>query len=232
MISYRVDGPILVLTLGVSTWVERSALYETIRADPSVPNNALLLIDARQFQDAVTEPLLRQRFALLRQQLGPKLGQVCAILVSEQGMVDVRLFQVVAAEDELRHQERALEEARLAHVHELVDPMYEGPKPAAGLVPGCDPFGFELSLVECSPEDARGGGRRHVHAAGVGRSRGVKRRCHIPACLYSRYRAREIASSWSAARCCSAVATRSARNAVLRLQRAVASCQRPQRGQR
>ena len=54
------------------------------------------------FQDAVTEALLRQRFALLRQQLGSKLGQVCAILVSEQGMVDVRLFQVVAAEDELR----------------------------------------------------------------------------------------------------------------------------------
>jgi hypothetical protein len=102
MISYRVDGPILILTIGASTYAERTAVYEKVRADPSVPNGALLLFDAREFEEALTESLVWQRVALLRQQLGPKLGLVCAVLVSEQSVVGVRLFQIVAAEHELR----------------------------------------------------------------------------------------------------------------------------------
>ena len=102
MISYRVDGPILILTIGASTYAERTAVYETVRTDPSVPTGALLLLDARQFEEAITEALLRQRVALLRTQLGPKLGQVCAVIVPEQSIVDARLFQIIAVEHELR----------------------------------------------------------------------------------------------------------------------------------
>jgi hypothetical protein len=84
VITYRMDGPILILTKsGISTLAERTALFDALRADPALPDGALLLLDIRQEEDAVGDKELADRFQGLRSALGRKLGPACAVIESE-----------------------------------------------------------------------------------------------------------------------------------------------------
>ncbi len=98
MTSYRVDGALLLLTIDTtSTFDQRMAVYHAIAEDPLVPDAALLLCDARQVRETYTQDVLEDRIPKFFEQLGPKLGSVCAMLVSaESDPLAARLFQIKA----------------------------------------------------------------------------------------------------------------------------------------
>jgi hypothetical protein len=101
--TYEFDGELIEITLERdTTFVERLALYHQIRADPRVPDGTLILLDARLHTEHLTQALVRERIVLIKDALGPKMGTVFAILVSEDRKIDGMLFQVVAAEYEVR----------------------------------------------------------------------------------------------------------------------------------
>jgi hypothetical protein len=101
--TYHFDGELIEITLDRdTTFVERLALYHQIRADPRVPDGTLILLDARLHTEHLTQSLVRERIVLIKDALGSKMGPVFAILVSPDRTVDGLLFQVVAAEYQVR----------------------------------------------------------------------------------------------------------------------------------
>jgi len=101
--TYEFDGHLVEITIDRdTTFAERVALYHQIRADPRVPDGALILLDARLHVETLTQAIVAERIPLIKQALGPKMGSVFAILVSEDRKIDGMLFQVVAAEQNVR----------------------------------------------------------------------------------------------------------------------------------
>jgi hypothetical protein len=101
--TYHFDGEVIEITLDRdTTFAERLALYHQIRADPRVPDGTLILLDARLHTEGLTQALIRERIVLIKEALGPKMGPVFAILVSEDRKIDGMLFRVVAAEYQVR----------------------------------------------------------------------------------------------------------------------------------
>ena len=100
MTTYRMDGRILIITVDPSsTFTERRAVYGALRADPCVPDGALLLLDVRDVEETFTEAVLRSRVAVFFDALGRKLGPVCAMLVSATDNALGRyMFQIIADE--------------------------------------------------------------------------------------------------------------------------------------
>ena len=81
MVSYRVDGKILRLTIsGEVEPHERRVMFEAIRSDPKVPDGAVLLIDARESGIAFKNTTVESRLAFLLDGLGPKFSRVCAFI--------------------------------------------------------------------------------------------------------------------------------------------------------
>jgi hypothetical protein len=98
VITYRMDGPLLVVTKsGTSTPQERTALFDTLRADPAVPNGAVLLLDMRDDEDALEGTELGHRFLGLKTALGLKLGPACAVVVHDQHDGDARTLRTLPA---------------------------------------------------------------------------------------------------------------------------------------
>jgi hypothetical protein len=94
MLSYEVDGPTLTLRASrILTLDEREMMLNAARADPAVPNDALLLIDARDIDVAMSESTMAERLRVLVGLLGPKLGRVCAVIVPPRLAPQFRLFQ-------------------------------------------------------------------------------------------------------------------------------------------
>jgi hypothetical protein len=92
------DGPMLILAKsGISTLEERTALFDALRADPAVPNVALLLLDLRNDEDALGASELGARFLGLRRALGLKLGPACAMIVRDQHHSDFRTIREMPA---------------------------------------------------------------------------------------------------------------------------------------
>jgi hypothetical protein len=101
--TYEFDGHLVEITIDRdTTFAERVALYHQIRADPRIPDRALILLDARLHVETLTQSVIADRIPLIKQALGPKMGSVFAVLVSEDRKIDGMLFQVVAAEQNVR----------------------------------------------------------------------------------------------------------------------------------
>jgi hypothetical protein len=97
MLSYEIDASILTLrTSGALTVNEREAVFDAVRADARVPLGALVLIDARQRDLAPSEFAVVERLRVLLDQLGPKLGPVCAVVVPAGPATQWRIFQDAA----------------------------------------------------------------------------------------------------------------------------------------
>jgi hypothetical protein len=102
-LTYKVEDDLLVLiAVGSPGYVERRAAFEAIRADPSVPERAPLLLDTRALTDVLTSTEGQQRLSELVSGLGQKMGHVCAVLSSGWNPVAVHFFQVTAGEHGVR----------------------------------------------------------------------------------------------------------------------------------
>jgi hypothetical protein len=104
LITYQMDGPMLIVTKsGRSTLAEREALFDALRADPAVPDGALLLLDLRHDEDSLRQDSeLESRVLDLQRALGRKLGPACAMIVHEDYDADARSFQEMPAADGYR----------------------------------------------------------------------------------------------------------------------------------
>ena len=97
MLSYEVDGSILILRAsGTSTADERGSALDAVRADERVPNGAPLLLDAREVDVIADRQVLVERLRTLLHHLGPKLGQVCAVLVAPRVRDQAGMFKTEA----------------------------------------------------------------------------------------------------------------------------------------
>ena len=82
MLSYEIDGSILTLRAsGTTTRDQREPVFDAIRADTSVPKDALVLIDVREVDVGMSEYVVVERLRILIDQLGPKCGPICALIV-------------------------------------------------------------------------------------------------------------------------------------------------------
>jgi hypothetical protein len=97
--SYEIDGSILILRAsGTATLSERQLVFNAVRDDAAVPSDALLLldvreVDVREVDVAMSEYTGVERLRVLLDQLGRKLGPVCAVIVSPGLAEQSRLFQ-------------------------------------------------------------------------------------------------------------------------------------------
>jgi hypothetical protein len=94
LLSYEVDGSILILRAsGTATDEKREAVLDSVRADERVPSGAPLLLDVREIDGVVGKQAVVERLRMLLQHLGPKLGQVCALLVAPRVREQADIFQ-------------------------------------------------------------------------------------------------------------------------------------------
>jgi hypothetical protein len=94
LLSYEVDGPILILRAsGTATAEERVAVLDAVRADERVPTGAPLLLDAREIDGIADRQVMVERLRMLLQHLGPKLGPVCALLVTPRVREQADIFR-------------------------------------------------------------------------------------------------------------------------------------------
>src|ERR1700730_16666864 len=71
MLSYEIDESILTLRAsGTTTLAQRQPVFDAIRDDTSVPKDALILIDVREFDFGLSEYLLADRLRVLFDHLG------------------------------------------------------------------------------------------------------------------------------------------------------------------
>ena len=103
MLSYEVDGSILILRAsGATTREQRLPVFAAMRADTRVPEGALLLLDVREVDAGMSEHVVVERLRVLLDQLGSKLGPVCALIVSPQVTDQAAMFQARGIEFGLR----------------------------------------------------------------------------------------------------------------------------------
>ena len=98
MVSYTIDDSILTLRASGETTMlhEHEPVFETLRADGDVPAGALVMLDVREVDVDINEYAVPERLRILFDQLGPKLGPVCAMLVRAGRIEQARLFQTRA----------------------------------------------------------------------------------------------------------------------------------------
>ena len=93
-LTYRVDDGILVLTsVGSPSSADRRATFEKLRADPNVPDGAMLLLDTRKLTAVLSGLDGERRLSDLLAGLGPKMGARCAVLASGANPIAVHFFQ-------------------------------------------------------------------------------------------------------------------------------------------
>ena len=103
MLSYETDGSILTLRAsGTTTRGEREPVFDAVRADAGVPNGALLLLDVREVDVWMSEYVVIERLRVLLDQLGPKLGPACAMIITPRVADQARIFQAEGAGFALR----------------------------------------------------------------------------------------------------------------------------------
>ena len=91
---YRVDDGILVLTaVGSPSSADRRATFEKLRADPNVPDGAMLLLDTRKLTAVLSGLDGERRLSDLLAGLGPKMGARCAVLASGANPAAINFFQ-------------------------------------------------------------------------------------------------------------------------------------------
>lgn len=93
-LSYEIDGSILTLRAsGPPTLSVRQPVFDAVRADATVPNQALVLLDVREVDQVMSEYVVIERLRVLVEQLGQKLGPLCAIIVRQEHVHQARMFQ-------------------------------------------------------------------------------------------------------------------------------------------
>lgn len=81
MLHYQISGVVLTLKpTGAVTPEARQATYAAIAADTRVPDNALVLIDAREVETPISIRDVEVRARTLVASLGPKLGRIVAVI--------------------------------------------------------------------------------------------------------------------------------------------------------
>jgi hypothetical protein len=81
--SYRIDAPFVEVSLGaIYTSTELRRLFESIRDDPAVPDEALLLFDTTARTEVIATADIRERLDVLVDTLRPRIAPVFAIIVS------------------------------------------------------------------------------------------------------------------------------------------------------
>ena len=72
-------------------------MYAAVRADAAVPDGALLLLDQREIDVAMMRGhLVVERLRVLFDQLGPKLGPMCALIFAPGLAEQAHVFQTEA----------------------------------------------------------------------------------------------------------------------------------------
>jgi hypothetical protein len=104
MLSYEIDGSILTLRASGSTTLgQRQAVFDAIRDDTSVPRDALILIDVRQYDFGMSAYLLADRLRIFFDHLGPKCGPALAVIIPSGLAADqARVFKSKAIDFGLR----------------------------------------------------------------------------------------------------------------------------------
>jgi hypothetical protein len=97
LLSYEIAGSILTLRASdSSTASQRKHLLAAVRADPLVPEAALLLLDWSQAPGPNSRAATILRLYLLMDHLGSKLGPLCAMLVTVDMAERAEVYQQVA----------------------------------------------------------------------------------------------------------------------------------------
>jgi hypothetical protein len=103
MLSYEIDGSVLTLRgSGTITLQQRLHLFAAVRADAGVPNGALVLLDVRGIDVDLHDHAVIERTRVLVDQLGPKLGPACAIIIPLAPDEQSRIYQDAASDVGLR----------------------------------------------------------------------------------------------------------------------------------
>jgi hypothetical protein len=104
MLSYEIDGSILtVRASGTTTLAQRQPVFDAIRDDTSVPQDALILIDVREFDFGLSEYLLSDRLRVFFDHLGAKCGPMLAVIIpSGLGADQARVFKSKAIDFGMR----------------------------------------------------------------------------------------------------------------------------------
>jgi hypothetical protein len=98
MLSYEIDGSVLILRAsGTTTRDQREPVFAAVRADARVPNDTLVLLDVREVDVGMSKNVVVERLRVLLDQLGPKLGSACALLVTSELGDQSRIFETEAA---------------------------------------------------------------------------------------------------------------------------------------
>ena len=71
-------------------------MFDAVRADERVRSAALILIDTRGVDVGMSEHVVVERLRVLVNQLGPKVGPACALIVSPGVAEQARVFQTEA----------------------------------------------------------------------------------------------------------------------------------------
>jgi len=102
MLSYEFEASILIIRAsGESTPEDRQLLLRIIREDPQIPQGSPVLLDLRKI-DVTCELTPAERFSLMVEQLGPKMGWVCALLPPSKPTDETKTFQVAGGSFGLR----------------------------------------------------------------------------------------------------------------------------------
>jgi hypothetical protein len=81
--AYRIDGQFVqVCVSDGSSLADLRALFESIRDDPTLPLNALLLFDGRARREVLAEPDIQRRLAVFLDILRPRMAPAFAVVVS------------------------------------------------------------------------------------------------------------------------------------------------------
>lgn len=103
MISYRTDGPFVILmTDGKSTERERAMLFDALSSDPKVPDGASLIIDIRKYEINLTQAELQDRVRGMVEALASNVGVTCAVLVGDTSLRVGMGLQLVAGNSNFR----------------------------------------------------------------------------------------------------------------------------------
>ena len=80
---YRINGPFVEICVADGySLTDLRALFESIRDDPTLPSEALLLFDGSARTEVLTDAEIRARLAALLDILRPRMAPVYAVIVS------------------------------------------------------------------------------------------------------------------------------------------------------
>lgn len=94
MVEYTIGDRVLEIKgSGIYAPGEWDAAFDAVRNDPAVPDHAFLIIDIRESPIELSTVRLMDRIRNLRDRLGPKIGEACAMVITPKNMLLSHQFQ-------------------------------------------------------------------------------------------------------------------------------------------